>query len=206
MDDSADGRDDESVVPILLAEYAALRAEVVARLNSQATTFGVTLTAVGVVAGIVLTGKASRELLLVIPVLAPSLGLFFIDHMRHMALLGLYIRGDLWEVLRRELAGRPLPSWEHRWAAYNDMSQHRKLSSYLLFALVVVVPPGAVFFLSSVICLVFTASQAFDTTPYAVVWVLGCVLTVLVPFAAALVSPQYRQTSLSQVLEDTAPG
>ena len=193
------------MVPVLLAEYAALRAEIVSRLNAQATTFGVTLTAVGVVGGIVLTGKASRDLLLVIPILAPSLGLFFVDHMRHMALLGLYIRGDLWEALRQELSGRSLPSWEHRWAAYNDMSQHRTPSSYLLFALVVVVPPGAVFFLSAVICLVITASRAFDTTAHAVIWVLGCVLTILVPLAAALVSPQYRHASLNEVLKDSAP-
>src|SRR5688572_14414242 len=123
----------DSAITIALAEYTALRAEILSRLSAQAALIGVTLTAIGVIVGIVLTREDSLDLLLVVAITAPALGLFFIDHMRQLALLGLYIRSELWPVLQSQVPEAALPSWESSWAAYNIRSRHRRPTTYATF-------------------------------------------------------------------------
>ena len=191
----------DAALTVTLAEYSALRAEIVAHSNSQATLLGVALTAIGVVVGIVLSGKAGREVLLVIPILAPALGLAFVGQMRHLSLLGLYIRGALWPVLQAQVSDVTLPSWEAVWAAYNTPSSHRRKRTYMAFRLVAGLPPGAVFFLSSVVALAYTTGPAFERIEYGVVWVLGCCLSALFVLTALYFSSAFRTSDLETVID-----
>jgi hypothetical protein len=195
----------ESAITILLAEYVALRAEIVSRLSSQATLVGVTLTAEGVVAGIVLTGKTSPDLLLVVPIIAPALGLFYIDHMRQLGLVGLYIRSTLWPLLQGQVANVAIPSWEATWAAYNDPERHTRKRAYINFLLLMALPPGAVFFLSAVVALAITASAAFRDAAYAALWALGCSLTVLFASSAVFLAAVYRARELETMIAPSEP-
>ena len=190
----------DSAITIALAEYAALRAEILSRLSAQAALIGVTLTAIGVIVGIVLTREDSLDLLLVVAITAPALGLFFIDHMRQLALLGLYIRSELWPVLQHQVPNAGLPSWESSWAAYNTRRRHHRTATYATFVVLVAVPAGAVFFVSAVVALALTADVAFSDIAKSIAWLFGLCLTLLFAAAAIALAPSYRATHLSTVI------
>ena len=59
---------------VLLAEFSALRAEMGQRTSFQQALMGVNLTAIGTIAGLVVSSRAPTDLLLVIPVVSSTLG------------------------------------------------------------------------------------------------------------------------------------
>lgn len=87
-----------------LAEFAALRAEIAQRSSTQQALIALNLTAVATVLGFALTKQSSRGLLLLVPVISPSLGLLWLDHHRNIRLIAEYIRDELWKDSD--------PSWE----------------------------------------------------------------------------------------------
>jgi hypothetical protein len=87
-------------VDVLLAEFNALRAEIVARTNSQAALVGVGLTALGVIVGFVVKDKANERLLLALPPLAVLVNLLWSIENRRVTLIGAYIREALWRTLQ----------------------------------------------------------------------------------------------------------
>lgn len=66
----------------LLAEYAALKAEIARRSEAQDRLVGANLTATGIVAGFVLSDGADERLLFLLPLFSVALGFLWLDHAR----------------------------------------------------------------------------------------------------------------------------
>jgi hypothetical protein len=98
---SAGTADATKAVDVMVAEFNALRAEIVARTNSQAALVGVGLTALGVIVGFVVKDKANERLLLALPPLAALVNLLWSIENRRVTLIGAYIREALWPRLQR---------------------------------------------------------------------------------------------------------
>lgn len=100
-----------------LAEYQALRAEIISNLNSQAALVGLALTAVGVIVGLTVKEGASEQLLLAIPPLTLFMVLLHIGSSYRLRLMGRYIETDLWPYIAEQVGDEGLPSWEAKTAA-----------------------------------------------------------------------------------------
>jgi len=122
----------------MLAEFNALRSEIVGRLSSQAALVGIGLTALGVVVGLAVKEDGDQRLLLALPPLAALVNLLWSIENRRVTLAGSYIRKKLWPELQR-LSGVPY-SWEKDVQARR--SGHGVLFSLLAEGMLVVVFAG----------------------------------------------------------------
>jgi hypothetical protein len=162
----------------LLAQYTALRDEIVHRLAAQQAIFGLHIAANGALLGVVLGGQVPRvNLLLASPLLSSVLGLAYADHTRRISIMGTYIRIRLWpEVCGR--AGTALPAWEE--AFKHGMTLRTPLqaliSSFYIATLFVIVPLSAMVYA--------VVEQNFRTGE----WVLWTVGLALLAFYAAIAS------------------
>lgn len=89
---------------VMLAEYAALRAEVDRRANVQWNVLALQLTSTGVIASLTISHVSDIALLLVIPLSSYILGSRYILHDFQMKLISRYIRDSLSGRLRGHLA------------------------------------------------------------------------------------------------------
>jgi hypothetical protein len=110
-DVTSDGPDHEHVIQVALAEFVALRAEIMGRTSSIAALVGIGLTALGVVVGFAVKNEGDVRLLLAMPPLAMLVNLLLSIEHRRVVLAGAYIRGPLWGVLRQHISEQ-LPCWE----------------------------------------------------------------------------------------------
>jgi hypothetical protein len=100
----------EKGLDVALAEYNALRAEIVARITAVHAIVGLGLTAVGIVAGIALAKDGHRSLLLVLPVVALLVNLLCTAENRAIIGAATFIRVDLWPHLTNYVG--ETPCWE----------------------------------------------------------------------------------------------
>lgn len=102
-------------------EFSTLRQEIENRSNAQLTLISLNLTAIGTLGGFVLSEKSDPRLLLLLPILCPSIGMLYLDHALVIQTIGDYIKDVLavrWEervraherrgVLRFLLFGTPI--------------------------------------------------------------------------------------------------
>lgn len=82
-------------VTVQIAQFEAVREEIARRSNTQWTLFTFNLTLVGAIGGFFLETDKETSILLLLPLLCPSLGLLFIDHARHIARLGRFVKEEL---------------------------------------------------------------------------------------------------------------
>jgi hypothetical protein len=181
-----------------LAEFAALRAEIVGHHSAQTTLVSVCLTAIGVVIGLVLSDKgAPLELLLVVPLISSGLGLFYASHSRICLIIGRYIRVTLWPRLR---TGESL-SWEEHLLSLRRENNPRSLrhsSLQFLGATVVFVMP-------SIGALAFSAEAAFARGSLELVWILGLLLLLLHVSLALGLAGEFRAKTDGSGVPDRAP-
>jgi hypothetical protein len=102
----------EKRVDVALAEFNALRAEILSYTTAQAALIGVGLTALAVIVGFVVKEGGDDRLLLAIPPLALVINLLQAANTYRMATIGRYIQESLWPYLQREVGDEDLPSWE----------------------------------------------------------------------------------------------
>lgn len=97
---------------IILAEYNALRAEILQRSSAQSriAEFHITILT-GIIGAAVLHPDASPWLLLLVPIEASLFGTWYIDHGIFIAKLGGYIH-EVIEQTVKKLCGVPVLSWE----------------------------------------------------------------------------------------------
>jgi VIT1/CCC1 family predicted Fe2+/Mn2+ transporter len=162
-----------------LAEFVALRAEILEHQSAQATLVSVCLTAVGVLLGVVVSQGASRHLLLVVPFVASGLGLFYANHTMASQLIGQYIRDQLWPRLQAYSEGADVPSWEmHLSSLHRD-----KQSLWWRYFSLSFLGGTTVFVTPSVGALIVSAQDAFhhtfQHTWIVLVWTLDVLLLVL---------------------------
>jgi hypothetical protein len=96
---------------VMLAEYAALRAEVDRRTNVQWNVVALQITSAGVIASLAISRVSDIALLLVIPLLSYMLGSRYILHDYHIKLISKYIRDSLSGRLHDQLEWE---SWKAR--------------------------------------------------------------------------------------------
>ncbi len=102
---------EERVVDVLLAEYNALRAEIVTHVTIQGAVVGLGLTAIGVIAGLAAKEGGGYAILLVIPPLSLFISLIYSAETYRSAALEIYLYGELWPALEDRVGALP-PSWE----------------------------------------------------------------------------------------------
>jgi hypothetical protein len=85
----------ELALSVVLDEFKALRDEIQNRATAAYTILNINITAIAAVAGLLLSKKGDLRLLLILPLVSPSLGLLFVDHSLNIRNLGRYINHRL---------------------------------------------------------------------------------------------------------------
>jgi hypothetical protein len=106
--------DPESLQRIALAEFSALRNEIGSRSTAQHTLINLSITAIGAVVGFALAQKGNLSLLLLLPILSPSLGMLYLDHALNIMNIGNYINTQLKPILRLMRYEEVVRSYEQR--------------------------------------------------------------------------------------------
>lgn len=160
--------DSSAVLSVALAEFGKLRDEIAGRSNTLWTLLGLNATISSTVAGFVLAQKADPLLVLLLPLLAPSLGLLVIDHAMNIGNIGEYINTVI-KSLIHETTGEPrllrYEEWVDKW---ETRSTRRVLAFGLPLILMFTVVPVA--------SLVYTIPHLDNGTVWAL-WATGLVLT-----------------------------
>lgn len=159
-------------VDVALAEFNALRAEIVSNITAQAALVGLGLTALGVIAGFVAKEGGDERLLLTIPPLSMLVVLLHTAWTYRSALIGDYIGKTLWPYLETQV-GRPLPSWQAKVAERRRMTP-RSVAKGIFIDF----PAMALFIVASVFALARLGERDL-------LWWMGCLMT-LVAFAAPI--------------------
>jgi hypothetical protein len=166
----------ERAVDVAIAEFNALRAEIVSHVTAQAALVGLALTAAGVILGFTVKEGADQRLLLAIPPLTLLVVLLHTAETFRAALIGRYIATELWE----DLEGRvgKLRSWEARVAERRQLPLHLLLPEIFLLDF----PAMAIFILASGYALVQVGSGE-------ALWWIDCgalALAIVTPLGFAL--------------------
>jgi hypothetical protein len=95
-----------------LAEYQALRTEIIERIRIEQLLLGLAITVLGALLSLAIAGASSRaSLLLAAPFVMSTLGFAYSDHARRINMLGAYITDRLWPDVR-SLTDSRLSSWD----------------------------------------------------------------------------------------------
>jgi hypothetical protein len=166
----------EKAVDVAVAEFNALRAEIVSHVTAQAALVGLALTAAGVIVGFTVKDGADQRLLLALPPLALLVVLLHTAETFRSALIGRYIATELWEDLEERVGD--LRSWEARVAERRQRHVLLLLPEMFLLEF----PAMAIFILAGVYALV----QVGSGEP---LWWIDCaalVLAIIAPLGFAL--------------------
>ena len=181
-------------VDVALEEFKALRAEIVARQQSQTTIVNVALTVTAAIASVAFavgsTGASDRlDILLALPIVLCGLGLTYLTHSHASHLIGAYIREDLWPELRGAAPGEhvgstptdELPSWEESVAEWRRLDRaSTRPGGYLSW-----LPGVFIFGVPSITALIINWSEAPKWVPWGAeggqlraAWLLGAIAVV----------------------------
>lgn len=128
-------------VDVVLAEYNALRAEIISVLSSQQTFTNLNVTAATAITGLVLAQKVNPQLLLVAAVVSSVLGLIYVANTVHVRSLGGYINDVLRPIVTDYTGESKLLGWDQYFEAHHHRARLllRGASAGLLFSAVPVV-------------------------------------------------------------------
>jgi hypothetical protein len=136
---------DKQLITVLLAQFNACRAEILARSSSQAAVVNLNVTAISILAGYYFIYHANPLVLLVIPLVSPMLGIIWADHAINIGNLGRFIQYRLMPLLSATLKS-DLPDYEVFIRHFEQQRGRRLLllvaPLLLLFALL---PAGTLF-------------------------------------------------------------
>ena len=102
-----------------LAEFTALRAEILQSLQIQWNSFALQLTATGAIFSFALSSSSRTGLLLILPVVTYALSNYWVNNLTTLERIGRYIRDDLSGRVPGEL------KWE-RWLKEDHAGKHRQ--------------------------------------------------------------------------------
>lgn len=137
----------DRAIDVGLAEFETLRAEIVSHLNAQAAVVGLGLTGLGVIIGFSVKEGGNERLLLAVPPLTLLVVLLHSASSYRLALIGSYIRKELWPYLKERVGDKRLPSWEGR------VGERQRSWRSIPLSLVVDFPAMAIFILGSIVAL-----------------------------------------------------
>jgi len=140
---------DKQLIAIVLAQFNACRAEILARSASQGVVVNLNITAMSILAGYYFVYHANPLVLLVIPLVSPMLGIIWADHAINIGNLGRFIQFRLMPILNTTLKCE-LPDYEVFIRSFEQQKGPRLVllvaPMLLLFALL---PAGAVILASA---------------------------------------------------------
>lgn len=157
-------------IQVALMEFQKLRDEITSRSNNQATLISLTITASGLVVGFSISESNTELLLLILPILAPALGLLFVDHALTILRLGKHIDLKIAPVLR-DLTGQAT-LMKHEEDIYK--SRRQIVGDIFPFGSATLV----LFNVVPIVSIVIT-SQFLGAAWINMVWTLGLVLTTI---------------------------
>src|SRR4051794_13754639 len=100
---------------VLLAQFNTLRGEITTRSTAQATLLTANITAIGVVGGLVFSDKGTGiDVLLIVPILSPVLGMLWIDHAISIACIGTFLQHTVMPELAKVAGVSKLPDYEDK--------------------------------------------------------------------------------------------
>lgn len=156
---------------MLLAEFTALRAEILQRSSLQWNIFALQLTAAGVIFSFALSGPSHIGFLLILPMISYALAARYISHFVVIQALGTYIHDVLEVRAKGEL------QWQ-TWYRAQPLSLHRVLS--WLNANFLVFPGPAVIALAWVAPYVWESHASVGKHVLVIIiWLIGIAVTVL---------------------------
>ena len=163
-DDATDGE-------MLLAEFAALRAEILQRTNMQWNIFALQLTAAGVVFSFALSNPSHTGFLLILPVITYALTGRYVSQYFGVQYAGAYIR----EVLEVRSKGKL------NWEAWIRVQPPKVRALNWLNPLLIAFPGPAVIALASVTPYVWTShnTSVGKRILLVTIWLLGVLITAL---------------------------
>lgn len=103
-------RYEEKAIDVAIAEFNALRTEIVSYISTQAALVGLALTAGGLIVGFTVKEHVDQRLLLAIPLLTLLVVSLHTAASFRSALIGRYIDNVLWANLKKHVG--EIPSWE----------------------------------------------------------------------------------------------
>jgi hypothetical protein len=156
---------------MLLAEFAALRAEILQRTSLQWNIFALQLTAAGVVFSFALSSPSHTAFLLILPVITYALTGRYVSQYMAVQKVGIYIR----EVLEVRAKG------ELQWESWNRYQPPRVRALNWLNPLLIAFPGPAIIALASVAPYVWTSQNASvgRRVLLVIIWLVGVVVTAL---------------------------
>lgn len=164
----------DRTVDVALAEFNALRSELVSHLTAQGAVVGVGLTALAVVTGFVVKEGGEERLLLLVPPITLLVVLLHSAGTYRSVKIGTYIRDWLWPYLESQVG--TLPSWEEK------VAQGRRSWTTVPRVAFVDFPAMALFIVASIVALAVVADGELA-------WWAGCGMTlaaILVPIGIGL--------------------
>jgi hypothetical protein len=180
-------------VEVALAEFNALRAEMLGHMTAQAALIGMGLTALGFVFGFAIKDGGDRKLLLVVPLLAAFVSLLQAGRYYQITVIATYIRERLWPYLQRRV-GEELPSWEMH------IAMHRSDRRNFMLSHLIDTPAIALFVAASVFALFLVPD---DTDP--MLRGAGWALTLLSVLCVTLVIRLKQRFNRLEAREETVP-
>lgn len=163
--------DDEraAIVQVSLAAFSAAKTEIADRSKAQHTLIQLNITAVGTIVGFVLANKADPQLLLLLPLLSPALGMLHLDHAVNIANIGSFIDA----VVRAKLAAAAAVADVMGYEEHVRSFERRLVLRFLLFGIPVLLLFAGV----PVYSLLFLRLRGTIVAPWAItLWWSGTVL------------------------------
>jgi hypothetical protein len=177
---------DASTLTAALAEFQALRAEIVQRIQAQQGLYALCVLGNGALLGAGLAGtKAHPAVFLCIPFVSSAIGLAYADHTRRIFYIGEYIRDRLWPSITG-LVERPLQSWEEVFAETMTLRTpfQAMLTTAYLATLFVFIPLAASAYAAS-------ASHWDQSSGEWILWCAGILTTLFYVVVAGAVGLRY---------------
>jgi len=182
---------------VALAEFTAMREEIVVRLGAQNTLVGVCLTAVGIIFGLALSQRGvSITVLLALPPIVSGLAFFYLYNARSHVLISIYVREELWPVVRDGGAQGELPSWESFMQGYRTGAKFKSAWTRMRWMSLEPIAAGTVFVLPSIFALIACGPHRAlqGSALLLVAWIVETLLVVLVTVTGLLVARDFAYT------------
>ena len=176
------------------AEFSALRAEILIRLQAQSAAVAAALAISGAIGAVAFGGEHDRlEILLVLPFVLGGLGFLHLEHSHRTAVLGTYIREKLWKEIAAPVGQL---SWETYLSDYRAQPGRR-----LIWQGIGGAPYALIYFTPAAAALVLTAlAENIDREGWFWwVWAGGAVVLVAVVLLTLFAELEARNATAGEL-------
>jgi hypothetical protein len=190
---SSGSEGDGKIVDVVLAEFAALRTEIVHKIGQQLTVVSINITGAAAVGGFVLANKADARLLLLLPYLSAALGLYYRAAEHDFTTIGRYI-----DQIQRPLLVEKLG--DERLFRYESFFREQRYGRGVVLGLAI----ALIFPVMSIAALVLVIPALGPFADWAI-WIAGVIFTLLQSVAWRLPLDQRVANIINGIIERAIP-